>query len=782
MKFLFTAITLICSLNLYLSAFGQLQLREFLFETTSFDMRCIGTADLNGDQLPDLLFADSWLENLGEGEWGSRVYWDPAYVVESLASGDIDNDGDTDLFVSCDLPGQTLIYLFRNQGLGDFEISFCTEGQVLETVDLNGDDRLDLLFELDDQYYSFESTNNFYSDATEKFLVDAPGSFNSPVVYATGDFNSDGTTDLAYLQSEAIHMGSNTGEEWSDFPFPPFFEEQVTDFRCADMNQDGFLDFVIIGNFGLVSYWMSDGQGMFEKQTAELGSAVSLEILDINGDQLPDVLTAFPAGVLQLYLNEGQSAFSQKPSFRVDPNALVVVAENLSGGISQQLVQSSISLQQLGAISFENQEWQQDLLHATPIVNVTGIITTDLDGDGDHDVLVASQSNSFLTAFLNEEESMSEAIVMEDQILLPSEIQKGNLIGDAKEEILVGFADIEGAGIMLMEQQAALQYSKKPLFYLVGDVAAPSQITIANINDDSHADIAFVRNDRMYFAYSDGEGNFSQPEELQLEPVPGTKKIKCYRFQDYDQDGDQDFLFSFDGLSSVHLLRNNAGFSLADIEAIYFGAASVFDFYDFNQDGDMELVLGSNLNGYLLQKVDDEYVIDGTFNIETTVDRFRFLDLDADGIFDVFSNNFSLLMREDMSFEQLIPTQVLMYRYADFFDMDGDEKVDLVARMSNGDIAVLNFESGVANQNLSASGLEMYPNPTNQGCYIRAGESGALAAYQIIDQNGRQVVSSAINQDKAQYVDTSNLESGIYFLVATYESGRYEHRRFVVAR
>lgn len=79
------------------------------------------------------------------------------------------------------------------------------------------------------------------------------------------------------------------------------------------------------------------------------------------------------------------------------------------------------------------------------------------------------------------------------------------------------------------------------------------------------------------------------------------------------------------------------------------------------------------------------------------------------------------------------------------------------------------------NEQLSAAGLKVFPNPSSDHIKIEAKEN--ISGISIFDALGQEVISTFPNQMATQ-VKTESLEKGVY-LIRTSTGGKVLHSRFV---
>jgi hypothetical protein len=168
--------------------------------------RAIVAADLNGDQLADLAVAegndnnvDVFL-NLGSTIFGPAQHYPVGSHPAALAAADLDSDGQLDLVVANALDGTVGVLLSRPGGTFAPQVAYALGAPIYSVAiaDLNGDGSPDLAA----ADYSGGQTGALLNAGRGVF--DSPffapvGPPNSSYALTTGDFNGDGTNDLAVI-------------------------------------------------------------------------------------------------------------------------------------------------------------------------------------------------------------------------------------------------------------------------------------------------------------------------------------------------------------------------------------------------------------------------------------------------------------------------------------------------------------------------------------------------------------------------------------------------------
>ena len=227
-------------------------------ELPTIGAEAIATGDLNGDQLPDIFFANS----VGDV---SFVYWNsPAGFFSNkrleVPTGqpttdccieDINGDGYTDLVVA-NVPKEnsnevdSYIYWGTDKGLDlTAPTKLPTESTAgLAVADLNCDGRSDIVFanKLSGIFYGPTTSWIYWGDSKGRFSPDRRQGFPTHAgdVYVNADLNCDGFVDWMLLgSSSTIYWGSAKGlstENKSDVPVTGKHA------RTGDFNRDGYLD------------------------------------------------------------------------------------------------------------------------------------------------------------------------------------------------------------------------------------------------------------------------------------------------------------------------------------------------------------------------------------------------------------------------------------------------------------------------------------------------------------------------------------------------------------
>jgi formylglycine-generating enzyme required for sulfatase activity len=236
-----------------------------------------------------------------------------------VALGDLDGDGDLDVFTANDSPKGNKIWF--NNGLGIFTLGEQTLEPCLRVAlgDLDGDNDLDAVI----TNWDIEK-DNWLSDATV-LLNDGSGSFSKNQGnlggtevsnVALGDLNGDGYLDIFFAAIGADKVWLNDGFG----VFTDSGQQLETGVDAAvvlgDLDQDGDLDALTGGWDGPAKVWLNDGLGnFFRNNQFTTGSNLHIHDLflgDVDGDGDLDAFAALAnGGPHEVWLNDGAGLFSQ---------------------------------------------------------------------------------------------------------------------------------------------------------------------------------------------------------------------------------------------------------------------------------------------------------------------------------------------------------------------------------------------------------------------------------------------------------------------------------------
>jgi hypothetical protein len=318
---------------------------------------------------------------------------------------------------------------------------------------------------------------------------------------------------------------------------------------------------------------------------------------------------------------------------------------------------------------------------------VRSVVTADLDGDGDLDVLSASAGDDKIAFYRNDGSGTFGAQeIISDQADVGTSAFAADLDGDGDQDVLSASANDNT--IALYRNDGTGTFA--PQEVVSTTITGVSSIIAADFDGDNDLDIlaAALFGDVIGLFRNDGSGVFGAEETI----TAFAGEVTSIHATDIDGDGDQDALFSFFNDDTITLYRNDGSGSFGAKEIITSnanGAASVYA-ADLDGDGDQDVLSASQTDDKVAFYLNDG---SGTFGsqeiISTSADAAVSVyaaDLDGDGDQDVLSASFadntvSLYLNEgngSFSAEQTISTDAGGALVARSADLNGDGDQDVV--------------------------------------------------------------------------------------------------------
>lgn len=421
---------------------------------------------------------------------------------------------------------------------------------------------------------------------------------------------------------------------------------------------------------------------------------------------------------------------------------------------------------------------------STDIAGARSVFTSDIDGDGDLDVLSASRFDDKVSWFENTDGlgDFGEEQTIDTNLPFSSWVFAIDLDGDDDNDVLslsdfdnklVWYKNLDGLGDFSTRLTISTQVNGAiSVFAIDLDGDGDNDVISSSANDNK---IAWYRND--------GLGNFG----AQLIISTNALAARQVTANDIDGDGDIDIIYAAAAADKIIWHENTNGLGDFGNERIIStnvnGVISVFS-QDIDGDDDMDII-STSFGG---DEIAWHENIDGLGNfspkqiISLNVDAPRFVyavDLDNDNDIDVLSASHAddkIAWYENTDGVGTFGSQQII---SSFPDIDAGTSVIASDIDNDGDMDVLSaslIDAKIAwYENLTILGvrdnvlekISFHPNPTKDYLYIDS-KNIIILEIEIFDALGRYILTEKENFNQ---LNLSKLKNGILFLKIKTESG-----------
>jgi len=727
--------------------------------STSLDYAgSVYAADLDDDGDMDVLSSSwgddkiAWYENTdGEGTFGAQqVISTNAGTAYSVYASDIDGDGDIDVLSAS--RGDNKIAWYENiDGLGSFsnERIIAITPNMANSVyasDLDGDGDMDVL------------SGSSWGEIAWYRNTDGEGAFdNAQVITAdiegspsviTSDLDGDGDLDVLITSEHeskiAWFENTNGLGTFGTQQVITTNQSGILSIFSTDLDNDGDMDVLGASNVDdkLAWYENTDGEGTFGAQqiiNSSTDGACSIYASDIDGDGDMDAISAS----------------------RVDDK--ISWYENTDGegtfGIQQNILTSAN-----GACS---------------------VYAADLDGDSDLDMLSASWKDDKIAWYEN---TVGEGTFGTQQIISPS----------AEEAKSVFAADLDGDGDMdvlsASENDDKIAWYENTnglgifgLHHIISTNAdAATSVYSADLDNDGDMDVlsASIIDDKIaWYENLDGEGNFSTQNII----TTIADKANSVYAADIDSDGNLDVLSASIADGKIAWYKNMDGEGNFGAQQLISQEAGAFCVYasDIDGDGDMDVLSSSVFNVVWYENLDGL----GTFYRHLITDDINEAqsvyasDIDGDGTMDVlfttlYANEIVVYRNIDGQgtfIHEVISSNAMGAKAVFAGDINGDGAMDVLSASEDDDkIAWYENLGPLGIDENTVSFFSIYPNPIVD--VFKVESQSRITKIEIYNPIG-QLIKAVYDKNS---VDTSRISPGLYIIKIIDENGHTETKKGIV--
>ncbi len=609
------------------------------------------STDLDGDGDNDVVSAAyhgdeiTWYENVdGNGVFElHQVLSTSADGAESVFCADLDGDGDNDVLAACDLDDK-IVWFENTDGLGTFGteqiISLDADGaRSVFSADLNGDGDFDVLSALeDDSSIVWYSNSDGLGDFVFAELIydDAIGA-NS--VYSS-DLDGDGDNDVLSASSDdnTIAWFENT-DSFGNFGPISYLSSEISGVNFVysdDLDGDGDNDVLASSNHPDFSHgtdminWFenTNGQGFFsepKRLIPEVDGASSVFCADLDGDGDEDIVSALSNdNKIVWYENvDGLGTFNnQRIISDVAFGARCVFSTDIDGDGDFDVVAASYDADKIAW--YENMDglgnqWSQRVI-TYDAEGAKSVYCSDIDGDGDSDVLSASYLDHSIVWYENTDglgDFGTGQLI--DDLWGAMSVFSVDLDGDGDLDALAAGNYLEYVGPWWQEEyNSAVGWYENtdglgtfgPRNYINSNsLAGANAVYSADLDGDGDNDVIasyfpmfFMRlpelNGIWWYENQDGAGDFGEGEQIDGGYWGGSGIVSS----DIDNDGDNDIAGNIFGQfgSQLAWYKNTDGLGTFSLEPYICSSVNGISFAYIDGNGSLDLItsIGTKISWY----------------------------------------------------------------------------------------------------------------------------------------------------------------------------------------
>lgn len=717
-----TALSLALLFAAHFQSSAQLQLELPKQVSTGNEPVYLETADLNGDELMDLIYLNKG-DNTLAVKFGSSdgSFSTPSrYVVAGSPRQFVLADFNADTYLDAAITGfdQDKITLLFGNASGEFS----------NRVDLPGGNGPFGIAasKLNDDAFPDIAVSFQNADSVGVYYGSADGTFTDRVSYYAGPAPSKIEIDLldADAYPDIVVANNNSGKITilagdADQQFAVVQEItniDISEFLLADFDNDGLKDLLAVDKVpSNIRYYKGDGNANFTMlSTYPTGVVSDLLALDFDQDEdLEFCVIEENVDRITFYENSG-GTFTKKYVLATgeNPKSIATTVDNI-GGLPSVLVanygDNSISI-------FENVESEGFKgVNVLPYPTSGPIIKADINGDGLLDLAYPKYAGRAGVLYRTKDNTFSDEFTYPVDSN-PIKIIAADINGDAFLDLVTLSGDSNSFSILINNGDSTFQdrvnYTTR----------GPRAIQAADFNDDGLDDIlvASTGDNTITLFTNQGNESFLSTEET-LVTLPDRLFV-----EDLNNDGYLDVVVGQDTYGPL---------------AIYGSSSSVFErtdplqcenphgplqFFDTDSDSIKDLIIMNN--GLNVIRGSGEGLVDECVNFETIncCNVIGQIDINDDGNIDVISpmnddDTFSLMIsRGDGTFsETRLPGVSRRLEFFTAYDLDDNGVDDLVAGNSSEILLIKNISTPVPQ-------LQVFNDSSSIDQHLSGGESNAM--------------------------------------------------------
>ena len=412
-----------------------------LIQTTNFaaGIRDIETADLNNDGWNDIITAnanaratDGYQVMLSDGSGGFLPSYrnNAGQNTEDVMTGDMDNDGNTDVLTADSYSMQITVHKNPGSGILPVPATFETGNSFSASVDfadIDGDLDLDAVVSASGRTATGVQVRYMKNLGNGNFDGGTVCSIRGGGVQAKfRDLNGDSRPDILFATAinsapYDFHYAINNGDgTFGAVQTKPLGSCGWYDIDAADLDNDGDNDAIItewLGCPGIsessrrIYICLNNGSAVFSNPIIKVVSPQPAPIAfgDFNADGNKDIITGSAGALIEISMGLGNGDLMPPVSYSVGEQggATDIVVADFNRDGKSDIASSNFWEGTSMSVLYGNGDgtFQTALIlpsaYSPDLLNVSGITAGDLDNDGDKDIIVGNNASNSLSLYYN---------------------------------------------------------------------------------------------------------------------------------------------------------------------------------------------------------------------------------------------------------------------------------------------------------------------------------------------------------------------------------------------
>jgi hypothetical protein len=613
----------------------------------------VQAVDLTGDGIPDLVVVNavgnsvSVLLNNGNGTFAPQQVFPVGTNPYSMEVADVNGDGIPDV-VTANRDDNTVSVLLGNGNSTFRPQEVFQTGKTPRRVavgDFNGDGQLDLV------------TANQGDDTASILLGNGDGTFATgtaaapapdlrPFQVAVADLTGDGRHDIVTANrsdnSVSVLLANPDGSFQTRETFPT--GRQPFSVTVADVNGDGIPDIVTANYAGdSVSVLLGNGDGTFQPHVDYAAGSADYDaiVADVNGDHKPDIIvTDKNDNTVDVLLGNGGGTFQPAVAYPVASGPYEVVAKDLGNGVLD-LVVSHFSATVVDVLMGNGDGTFGPAKEFDVGSRPYGLAVADVNGDGIPDVVTANYRSSNVSILLGDGAGNFGPPVLLPVGLAPNEVQVADLAGDGKPDIIT--ANYGGNSVSVLQGDGKGNFGPEQDFPAG---TGPASVAVADLDGDGKLDLVVGNRNASTVSVLRGNGASSSGVTFQAPVTLGIGKNKySVAVAELTRDGKQDVITTNLRQNTVSVQLGNGDGTFEPAQSFAVGPAPTsVAVADLNGDGRPDLVT-TNSDGdsvsVLLGNGDGTFQAAQTLAVGRSPRKVVAADLTGDGVKDLVVTNYN---------------------------------------------------------------------------------------------------------------------------------------------